>query len=269
MSEAAARFDGNIPENYDRFLGPVIFEPYAKDLARRLESHRGDHVLEIACGTGIATKLLRRSLPLTCDLTATDLNPAMLEIAKKQLGELPRLRWQQADAIALPFPDSVFSAVACQFGFMFVPDKPAAYREARRVLSKGGNLVFNVWDSMNANPFARIAHDTIGSLFPSDPPAFFKVPFGFFDPEAIQNLLASNGFDQIKLEFIPLEARSESAESFAIGCVNGTPISIDIQERGLSRDSIIKAVAKGLGEIGGDRPFRSSMQAIVVTARAA
>ena len=107
MSESAARFDGNIPDNYDRFLGPVIFEPYALD-----ETHSGDQVLEIACGTGIAAKLLRRPLLVSCDLTATDLSPAMLEIAKEPLGELPRLNWQQADAADRPFPAQSFSAIS-------------------------------------------------------------------------------------------------------------------------------------------------------------
>ncbi len=268
MAEANARFLGTIPENYDRHLGAVIFEPYAADLARRVTVQADLPVLEIACGTGILTRRLRATLPPAVRLVATDLNEPMIAYARSRLKGLEPIDWRPADAAALPFPPKSFAAVVCQFGLMFVPDKQAAFREARRVLAAGGLFAFNVWDSFEHNAFGRIAHETIGSFFPSDPPTFYQVPFGFHDRDVLLRLLAANDFGQVELEHVTLEARSSSAKSFAEGLVKGNPVSIAIQVRGAPPEPIIDAVAAVLTRFGGDAPFRSTMQALVVTARA-
>jgi len=266
MTETNARFEGSIPEIYDRHLGPVIFEPYAVDLARRVAAPVEGPVLEIACGTGILTQQLRAHLPSSLRLVATDLNEPMLDYARTKLGGTKYIDWQQADAAALPFPSASFAAVVCQFGLMFVPDKPLAFREARRVLIEGGLLAFSVWSDLAHNPFGRIAHETIAGFFPVDPPDFYQVPFGFHDPHVLRHLLVTNGFDQVEIERVTLDAYSPSVESFAIGLVKGNPVSLAIRQRGASLDPIVEAVATALAHIGGDHPFRSTMQAIVVTA---
>lgn len=268
MTEQDARFLGSIPELYDRHLGPVIFEPYARDLAGRVGSPTTGSVLEIACGTGILTAQLRAHLAPAVDLVATDLNEPMIDYARRKPAALRGIAWKTADASALPFPPASFHVVACQFGFMFVPEKETAFREVRRVLKDGGLLAFNVWDDIEHNPFGRIAHATIAGFFPTDPPAFYKVPFGFHDPEVLRALLDANRFDAVKLERVKLEARSPSARSLAIGIVKGNPVSLAIEERGGSFDEIIDAVTAELTRAGGDNPFRSTMQALVVTAHA-
>lgn len=268
MSEANARFLGTIPELYDRHLGPVIFEPYAADLARRVTVATAEPVLEVACGTGILTQQLRQSLPPTVRLVATDLNQPMIDYARSKLGVVESIDWRPADAAALPFAAASFAALACQFGLMFVPDKEAAFREARRVLAKDGLFAFNVWGSFEHNPFARIAHETIGRFFPKDPPNFYQVPFGFHDADALRRLLAANDFGQVELEWVTLETRSPSARSFAVGLVKGNPVSIAIQERGVALDPIVDALEAALARVGGDSPFRSTMRALVVTALA-
>ena len=172
MTDANARFQGTIPDLCDRHLGPVIFRPYAEDLAQRLMVSDADRVLETACGTGILTKELRARLPRAARLVATDLNEPMIAYAGTKLADVDEIEWQTADAAALPFPPDSFDAVVCQFGVMFVPDKAAAFREARRVLAKGGMLVFNVWDRLDENPFAAIANRVIDAHFPANPPNF-------------------------------------------------------------------------------------------------
>lgn len=268
MAEANARFLGTIPELYDRHLGPVIFEPYAADMARRVTVTAPATVLEVACGTRILTQHLRALLPPTTQLVATDLNPPMIDYARAKLGTPARIDWRPADAAALPFAPGLFAAVVCQFGLMFVADKDATFREARRVLAKGGLLAFNVWDGFEHNPFGRIAHETIRSFFTADPPNFYQVPFGFHDPDVLRHLLDANDFGQIELDWVTLNAVSPTAKSFALGLVKGNPVSIAIQERGVALDPIVEAVAAALARVGGDNPFRSSMRALVVTARA-
>jgi ubiquinone/menaquinone biosynthesis C-methylase UbiE len=271
MSEANARFLGTIPELYDRHLGPVIFEPYAADLSHRVAAGTAAAaapVLELACGTGILTQQLRACLPAPAQLVATDLNQPMIDYACSKPGMLTSIEWRAADAAALPFPSASFGALACQFGLMFVPDKEAPFREARRVLVKDGLFAFNVWDGFEHNPFGRIAHETIASFFPADPPNFYQVPFGFHNPDVLRQFLKVNDFGQVHLEWVTLEARSPSARSFAVGLVKGNPVSIAIQERGVALDPIVDALEAALARAGGDHPFQSTMRALVVTARA-
>ena len=175
MADDHSVFAGNVPENYDRYLGPILFEPHATQLCGRLDLRSTNvAVLEIACGTGIVTRKLRDVLPATAQLVATDLNEPMLEFARKKFRPDERVQWQQADAMNLPFADGKFAAVVCQFGLMFVPDKLQALREARRVLHTNGQLLLSVWDEIQRNDFARLAHTTILSFFPIDPPLFYE-----------------------------------------------------------------------------------------------
>ncbi|OQW30226.1 MAG: hypothetical protein A4E19_11755 [Nitrospira sp. SG-bin1] len=178
------------------------------------------------------------------------------------------IRWQQADIVDLPFPHASFNATVCQFGLMFVPNKDRAFREMRRVLVNDGLLAFNVWDRMERNPYGVIVHETVSKFFPDNPPQFFKAPYSFADVDVLQSLLIANGFDQVEIQTVPLECYSTSVRSLAIGLIEGALILAEIQERGASPSPIIDAVTAALVKIGRDSPFRSVMQAIVVTARA-
>ena len=265
----AASFAGAVPEIYDRCLGPVLFEPYAVDLARRVVERAGDALLETACGTGILTRQLRTTLAPSARLVATDNDQPMLDHARACLGDLGQLTWELADCVALPFPAGSFTSLACQFGVMFVTDKPAMLREAHRVLVKGGLLAFNVWDGLAHNPYARLTQETIARLLPADPPTFFdEVPYGFSDAEAWSGLLCDQNFQVKDVEWITLQAHSPTAERLACGLIRGTPVCSAIQERGGELESVVNAVAEALARLGGEAPFRSTMRALVVTANA-
>jgi ubiquinone/menaquinone biosynthesis C-methylase UbiE len=173
MPAAKIAFSESVPENYDRYLGPMFFEPYAADIASRLEVRSGIRVLEIACGTGIVTRRLRERIPADGRLVATDLSPGMLARARANLAANAAIEWKEADAMALPFADASFDAVVCQFGLMFVPDKLGALREARRVLAPGGHLLCNVWDSLAENEYANIGHTVALTMFESYPTRFY------------------------------------------------------------------------------------------------
>ena len=269
MDNQNIQFAGSIPEFYDRHLGPVIFEPYAKDMAQRAARRAAaGTVLETASGTGILTAHLRKVLPDSTRLIASDLNQAMIDFACLKQNMPSTIEWKQADATVLPFSDRSFSAVVSQFGMMFIPEKSAAIQEAKRVLVEGGLFAFSVWDSLEHNHFGRTAHEVVGSFFDFDPPTFYQIPFGFHDPHLWINLLRKNGFNSPEAQLVSFEARSDSAESFAIGLVRGNPVSLAIRDRGLSFDSIVSAVRNALIRIGGDHPFRSPMQAYVFTAGA-
>jgi len=268
VADSSAAFVGSIPELYDRHLGPLLFEPYARDLAARLAPLATPRrALELACGTGILTAQLRERLAGDVALVATDLNDAMLEVARQRLGARSALSFRQADAQSLPFPDAEFTAVVCQFGWMFFPDKPRAAREALRVLGSGGQLLFNVWDSLAENPLGRVVHETLAQLFPVDPPDFYRVPFGFHDAAEIRAQLREAGFERIEVEHVALTAHAPSAEHAAIGLVRGNPVISAIQQRGADPERVVDTVAAALRAQLGAGALDAPMRALAISAR--
>jgi SAM-dependent methyltransferase len=260
-SSIHSRFTDSIPALYERHLGPVCLDPYAVDLADRVAGAEGPRVLETACGTGIVTRRLLERMPAGWSLTATDLNEPMLAHARTQTAPDPRLEWRQADAQELPFADASHDTVLCQFGVMFYPDKARGLREARRVLRRGGRLFFNVWDGLHANPFQRAGHEVVMQFFPGDPPPFYTVPFGWFDPDEIHTTVSRAGFGDVRITAVELQGPLHSHESGAIGLVRGNPVVLDIQQRGGDPDEIVAALARRLEgqwpSLPGDVPLRA------------
>ena len=266
MPDNTSPFVGSIPENYDRYMGPMVFEPYAEDLARRLVVREGMRVLEVACGTGIVTRFLRERLPAGSRLVATDLSEPMLSFARQKAGSANNVEWKQADALALPFADASFDAVVCQFGLMFVPDKVAALREAHRVLTPGGQLLFNTWDEMRHNDFTLVAHTTEMTFFANDPPKFYDIPFSLHDARQLQSWMEEAGFKEAIVRPINLPCVSPSAADAAKGLVQGTPIAVAINERGGDIEAITDGVAEALRRRFRDHPLRGRMCALVCEA---
>jgi len=272
MSEARADFAGSIPENYERYLVPLIFDDYAADLVARLAVPAGGHVLETACGTGAVTRHLRARLDASVEITATDLSPAMIEHAKKAVGSGfgPGVAFRQADATALPFADGAFDAVICQFGVMFYPDKPAGYREAARVLKPGGQFVFNVWDSLAHNGLTEAVHGIVGRLFPEDPPRFLELPHGYHDLGAIKTDLQKAGFAAIDIAVQPRRSEAPGSRAVALAFTAGTPLANQLAERETPNHAeVVEAVDRAIAEKYGPGPISAPMQAVQIAARLA
>jgi SAM-dependent methyltransferase len=256
-SDADKVFAGSIPKIYETHLVPLIFEPYAADMAKRLSSRPLTRVLEVAAGTGVVTRALASSLPEVVSIVATDLNQAMLDHAAA-MGTSRPVEWRQADAMQLPFDDETFDAVVCQFGVMFIPVKPKAYSEVRRVLKPGGTFFFNVWDRISENEFADATSAAMELHFPDDPPRFLvRAPYAYFDRSVIEQDLAAGGFTK-SLRFDTVTARSRAASSKipAIGFCQGSPLRNEIEARdpsglGKATDVAEEVIAKrfGRGEV--------------------
>ncbi len=230
MSSNNAAFSGSIPQNYDQYLGPMFFEPYAIDMTSRV-TRPGSRLLELACGTGRVTLHLSKKFSPKVKIVATDLNPDMIAIARKQVTE-QSVEWLVADMQELPFPDESFDCVVCQFGIMFAPDKAKVFKEAYRVLKKGGTFLFNSWDKIENNGVASIANREVTKFFANTPPAFYGVPFSIYDPEYIKSLALDNGFSSVTVELVKKEGRSESPVSAAKGMLEGSPILKEINDKG-------------------------------------
>lgn len=267
-NSASAQFVGDIPQYYDRFLGPIIFEDYASDLARRAAALRPAHVLEIACGTGVSTAALHSALPAATQITATDLNTPMLEIARSKLPTDANVRFQQADAMALPFQDGAFDLIAIQFGAMFFPDKPAAFREALRVLKRDGALVFNVWSTMSANPFGEAAYAAGEKFLPDNPPKFYLTPFSYADAARVRADLHAGGFNKIDHVSVRFNKRVPDVAAFAKGLVMGNPIIADLLAANIDPRRVEAWIAAELRRRFGDDPLYMPLEAIIFTARA-
>jgi ubiquinone/menaquinone biosynthesis C-methylase UbiE len=266
MSDTDKAFEGSIPALYDRYLGPVLFEPYAADMAERVARLSPARILETAAGTGRVTRAIARALP-NLPIVATDLNQPMLDHAAANIAA-PNVTWRQADAQTLPFEDGGFDAVVCQFGVMFFPDKAKAYGEARRVLKPGGRFIFSVWDCIEANEVAGLTAQAVADLFPRDPPGFLaRTPHGYYDHAAIQSALERAGFARVELETLPKRCRAASPRDPAIGFCQGSPLRTEIEARdkGLlekATDAAAQAIARRLGP----GPIDGRMQAHVITA---
>jgi len=266
MSDTA--FVGSIPELYERYMVPMIFAPYATDMAARIAAVQPAAVLETAAGTGVLTRALARELPPDAEITATDLNQAMLDEARRRLPERP-VRWQPADALALPFDDATFDVVVCQFGAMFFPDKPAAYAEARRLLRDGGRFLFSVWDRIEENHFVHVIQRELDALFPDDPPRFMaRIPHGYFDGDVIASHLRDGGFTKApQIEALAVTSHAPSAHDAAFAYCQGTPLRAELDQHGpgaLERATDAAEVA--LRRRYGDGPIEGQIRAWVVEA---
>lgn len=255
---------------YDTHLVPLIFEPYAADLVRRITSRPLACVLEIAAGTGVVTRALASMLPGHVSIVATDLNQPMLDQASA-VGTTRPVEWRQADAMRLPFRHGMFDAVVCQFGVMFFPQKARAYSEARRVLRRGGVFIFNVWDRIEENQFAETVTMALEALFPEDPPRFLvRTPHGYYDHETIKRDLARGGFSGSP-GIVTLAARSR-ADSFripAIAYCQGTPLRDEINDRDRARlGEATDVAAEAIAQRFGRGPVDAKIQAHIISIEA-
>jgi len=267
MNNSDKIFSGSIPKLYDTHLVPLIFEPYAADLARRLASRSLSRVLEIAAGTGVVTRALVAALPETVSIVATDLNQAMLDHAAA-VGTKRSVDWRQADAMQLPFEDGTFDAVVCQFGVMFFPGKTDAFSETRRVLKPGGVFIFNVWDRIAENEFADVVTTALEPLFPDDPPRFLaRTPHGYYDHGSIRRDLKGGGFLHAPhIDTLAARSRADSARIPAIAYCQGTPLRNEIESRDSARlGEATDAAAEAIAERFGRGTVDGKIQAHIVT----
>lgn len=266
MTATDSVFAGSIPGLYDRYLGPLLFEPYAGEVARRAASQKPKRLLEVAAGTGIVTEALHEALP-KAEIVATDLNPAMLDVAAQRVRS-DKVSFQPADALHLPFDNDSFDLVVSQFGIMFYPDKVKGNAEARRVLRDGGKYVAVVWDRLDQNPASRIAHESVADLYPGDPPSFLaRTPFGYADIATIERDMRLAGFETIECETVRLESRAVTANDAATGLVAGCPLRGEVEARDAEGlDPAIIAAAHALRNLERDGRLESHLSAHVVTA---
>ena len=266
MLESDKLFAGSIPENYDRYMVPMIFEPYAADIAQRAAHLKPSAILEIAAGTGAVTRVLAPMLGAEARYVVTDLNQPMLDYAATHQAPDHRITWRQADAQALPFEDATFDLVCCQFGAMFFPDRTLAYGQAKRVLKPGGHYLFNVWDKIEENIFANDVTHALAKLFPADPPSFMaRTPHGYYNTALIRRELEDAGFSRVVIDTRTEQSRAPSAQFVATAYCQGTPLRKEIEARG-SLEEATDVAMRAIAEKHGSGPVTAKIQAHVILA---
>ncbi|MEW6452454.1 MAG: methyltransferase domain-containing protein [Pseudomonadota bacterium] len=268
MLESDKVFAGSIPENYDRHMVPLIFEPYAADLARRAASLSPSAVLETAAGTGVVTRALAPKLSPGASYVVTDLNQPMLDYAASRQDPDSRITWHQANALTLPFENAAFDLVCCQFGAMFFPDRAAAYREAKRVLKPGGHFLFSVWDRIEENVFADDVTNALARIFPDDPPRFLaRTPHGYHDTALIRSEVEGAGFSRVVIETRAEQSRASSPRIPAVAYCQGTVLRSEIEARGAGKlEAATDHAASAIADRHGSGAVAAKIQAHVILA---
>jgi ubiquinone/menaquinone biosynthesis C-methylase UbiE len=268
MLETDKVFAGSIPENYDRYMVPLIFQPFAVDIAQRAASFSPAAVLEIAAGTGVVTRALAPQLSRGASYIVTDLNQPMLDYAASRQAADNRIQWRRANALTLPFENAAFDLVCCQFGAMFFPDRSSAYREAKRVLKPGGRFLFNVWDRIEENVFADDVTNALARLFPDDPPRFLaRTPHGYHDTAAIRRDLEQAGFSSVVIETKAEQSRASSPRIPAVAYCQGTPLRQEIEARDArGLETATDCAASAIADRHGSGEIAAKIQAHVVVA---
>ena len=270
MSDTASDFIGDIPKHYDAGLGPNLFTDFGDRLTEAACVGAPTNVIELAAGTGIVSRKLRDRLPPGSALLVTDLNAPMLEVARGKFSDAEDVRFATANAMELDFDDNTFDLMVCQFGVMFFPDKPQSFREAARVLRRGGRYLFNVFSAMQENPYSQIAYAVPAQFFSGEPPGFYKVPFHYGNPEKVRADLEAAGWRDVKHDTIRLWKKIDDPGAFARGLVYGNPLIDEIRTRGgvdpaVVEAAVLRALIVMFGPTDMSMPLEATMFTCTVT----
>ncbi len=264
--KAAYTFTSADAENYDFYLGPVLFEPYGQYLAGHVNAAGLCNVLELACGSGRVTRHLRKVLPAGAQLWATDLSSDMLAIAKRELGEHD-INFQAEDIQNLSFPANTFHLVVCQFGMMFLPDKQQGFDEIFRVLKPGGKLMCFTWYNILYNPLSNLlVSELMMPYFNNEDTSRFFTPFALHHPQQLEDWMKIAGFIDVAVNTIPLRSGNASVEHLETGVFRKHPLGKAVLDKNPPAFEVVaRQFREGIIERWGDGEVSFPMSALLTT----
>jgi ubiquinone/menaquinone biosynthesis C-methylase UbiE len=220
---------GNAAETYEHALVPAVFAPWAPLVVALADPRPGDRVLDIACGTGVVTRLAAQLVGRTGKVTGLDLNPGMLAFAASLTASDPPtnapITWREASATNMPLPDAAYDIAYCQLGLQFFPDRPTAMREMYRVLVSGGRLGLMVWQGIQYTPGFGALAAALARHVSSEAAGIMRAPFALAEAEQLRALVAAGGFRDITIQSVVGTVRFPSVSRFVQDYVRGSPLS--------------------------------------------
>lgn len=265
---SAYMLSGSAAEMYERNMVPAIFEPFAKDLLGFADLVQGETVLDVACGTGIVSRLAWPKIAPKGRVVGLDVNPKMLDVAKSAAHREAAIEWAEGNAAAIPLPDDSFDVVICQHGLQYFPDRLSALREMHRVLGDSGRLILNVWRPVQYNPGHSIFAEVLRRRVNDEAAATRRAPFKLSDRDELRNLVTDAGFTDIVISLTARVARFPSAEAMVRIMMAGTPLGTTMSKQDTSLfQQVIDEVDASLREYNDDRGLAVPMQGWVITAR--
>ncbi|CAN5423494.1 methyltransferase domain-containing protein [soil metagenome] len=233
---------GNAAETYHRLLVPGMFAPLAPRLVDLSGIEPGDHVLDVACGTGVVSRVAAERVGSSGRVVGLDFSPAMIAVAR----ELPQsvgvaIEWLEANALAMPLPDNSFDVVLCQHGLQQIPDRVAALREIRRVLKPGGQFAACVWSRIESNPGMNALVDALGRNVSPEAANYRRAPFALSDPDHLHSLVVEAGFVDVQIQTLTEIAGFVTSDELVDGQLRATPLSTTTA--GVISDDVRDAIA--------------------------
>jgi ubiquinone/menaquinone biosynthesis C-methylase UbiE len=203
------------PEAYEHRLVPSLFGGWAASLVRLVDLRPGERVLDVACGTGIVARLAAPRVGATGSVTGLDIDPEMLRVARETASAVvPTIRWQEGDALGLPFPDGSFDVVLCQQGVQFFADGTVALGEMRRVLAPGGRVAVGAWRGVQNGGFLAALATTLERYVDREAIEEMSAPCPFADPGVLRRLITQARLRNPHLTVLTENLRADSTAEF-------------------------------------------------------
>jgi ubiquinone/menaquinone biosynthesis C-methylase UbiE len=217
---------GNAAETYHRLLVPGMFAPLAPRLVELSGIKPGDQVLDVACGTGVVSRVAAERVGATGGVVGLDFSPAMIAVAREIRQPLgPAIEWLEANALAMPLPDNSFDVVLCQQGLQQIPDRVTALREIHRVLKPGGRFAACVWSRIEANPGMNALVEALGRHVSSEAANYRRAPFALSDPDRLRAVFVEAGFEDVQIQTLTEIAGFATSDELVDGQLRATPLS--------------------------------------------
>jgi ubiquinone/menaquinone biosynthesis C-methylase UbiE len=236
-------------DRYQSVLVPVIFEPWARELIRCAEPQDGEHILDLACGTGVVTRQVAKLASNLGSLVGVDHSGEMLSVARVLAMEAGLdAEWVEADAGELPFDEDRFDIAFCQQALQFFPHRSAALKELFRVLRPGGRAACCVQQGIDINPMLKAQAAALDVHVGESAGDAVRAICGLPDGDEIQRLFEDAGFQNVEVQSTTLTLHHPDARAFAEGAMGGMHTGNKLS--GLADGAVERAVEAFLVALG-------------------
>ena len=260
------QYGGSAADNYERYFVPTIGLPFATALLNAAGLQPGERILDIACGTGVVTRLAAERVGPSGTVAGVDINPAMLAVARSVPSSGAAIEWHEATAESLPLADGSFDVVLSSLGLQFVPDKASALREMRRVLAADGRLA--VATVGPTPPLFAILEQALARHVKPEVAAFVRAVFSLHEPQELEKLTSDAGFSDAEVRSKALPLALPGPEEFLWQYVHSTPLAAAIaQIDDVGRAALERDVVAGLRSLVKDGTMAFDVNVVLTTAR--